>query len=127
MRYTVSSEKPVEQLLTDLQAAVAAHHFGVLNVHDLQQTLKKKGQDLPQACYILDVCNPQQAIKVLNQDMGMNVALPCRISVYEDGGGSKIGMIKPAAMLGVLSDSADLGAVAEEVEATMLAIIEDAR
>ncbi len=127
MRYTVASDKPVEQLLDDLQVAVSAHNFGVLNVHDLRQTLKNKGHDLPQACYILDVCNPQQAIKVLNQDMGMNVALPCRISVYEDGTHSKIAMIKPGAMLSALSDSAELAAVAREVEATMLAIIDDAK
>jgi uncharacterized protein (DUF302 family) len=127
MRYTVASDKPVAQLLEDLKEAVSAHEFGVLNVHDLRQTLKNKGHDLSRACYILDVCNPQQAIKVLNEDMGMNVALPCRISVYEDGAGSKIGMIKPAAMLSALSDSADLAAVAGEVEATMLAIIDDAK
>lgn len=127
MRYVVSSEKPIEQLLGDLQAAVAAHGFGVLNVLDLQQTLHKKGYDLSRACYILDVCNPQQALKVLNQDMDMSVALPCRISIYEAAGTSKIAMIKPAAMLGALSDSAELTAVADEVEATMLAIIDAAK
>lgn len=127
MRYIVASGKPVEQLLADLQAAVVAHNFGVLNVQDLQQTLKSKGHDLSRACYILDVCNPQQAIKVLNEDMSMNVALPCRISVYEDAEGSKIATIKPAAMLGALSDSAELEVVAREVEATMMAIIDEAK
>jgi uncharacterized protein (DUF302 family) len=127
MRYIVDSAKPVSQLLADVQAAVAAHKFGVLHTLDLRQTLLNKGQELANACYILDVCNPAQASKVLNQDMGMNVALPCRLSVYEEGGVSKIAMIRPAAMLGALSDAADLAAVAKEVEATLLAIIDDAK
>ncbi len=42
----------------DLEAAVKRNKFGVLHVHDLQKTLKEKGVDFPNACTILEVCNP---------------------------------------------------------------------
>jgi uncharacterized protein (DUF302 family) len=59
--------------------------------------------------------------------MSMNLALPCRVSVYTDNGQTKIGMIKPAAMLSMLSDSSELMAVAQEVEETTMAIIDQAK
>ena len=127
MRYVVDSDKPVEQLLEDTQQAVKANHFGVLNVQDLQATLKSKGFDLANRCYVLDVCNPQQAVNVLNEDMGMNVALPCRLTVYSEGGKSRLATIKPTALLAALSDSATLAKVAAEVEQTLLRIMEQAR
>ncbi|HSQ68485.1 MAG TPA: DUF302 domain-containing protein, partial [Steroidobacteraceae bacterium] len=116
MRYVVDSDKTVDQATADLEAAVLQHGFGVLHTYDLKQTLANKGVELPQECRILEVCNPQQAARVLGEDMGMNVALPCRISVYQEGGRTRIGMVRPTALLAGLSDAPGLAGVAEEVE-----------
>ena len=127
MQYVVETSKSVEQASTDLEAAVKKHNFGVLHVHNLRETLKKKGFDLPNECRILEVCNPQQAIGVLTEDMSMNMALPCRISVYEEGGKTKIGMIKPTTLLASLSQSEVLMGIAEEVERKTIQMIEEAK
>jgi hypothetical protein len=52
------------------------------------------------------VCDPQQAAKVLGADMRLNMALPCRISVFTDKGTTKIELIKPVQMLSALSREA---------------------
>lgn len=127
MKYIVETEKSVEQAVIDVETAAKNHSFGVLHIHNLQQTMKNKGVDFPHACQILEICNPHKAHAVLTADMSMNLALPCRISVYEENGKTKIGMIKPAAMLSVLSDSPELLAVAGEVEETTMAIIDAAK
>lgn len=127
MRYVVSSVKSVEQATTDLEEAVRRNGFGVLHQYDLRKTLAGKGVELPHECRILDVCNPQQAARVLTADMGMNVALPCRISVYEEGGQTRIGMVKPTAMLASLSDSLELRGVAEDVERSITRMIDAAK
>ncbi|GIX47190.1 MAG: hypothetical protein KatS3mg131_1401 [Candidatus Tectimicrobiota bacterium] len=127
MLYIVESDKPVATAARDLEAAVQRHGFGVLHVHNLQQTLKAKGIDFPHACLILEVCNPQQALRVLSQEMAVNLALPCRISVYEEGGRTKIGMVKPTALLALFPTTPSLQAVAEEVERETIAMIEEAR
>ena len=127
MQYVVETNKSVEQAYTDLEAAVKKHDFGVLYVHNLRETLKKKGFDLPNECRILEICNPQQAISVLTEDMKMNMALPCRISVYEEGGKTKIGMIKPTTLLASLSQSKVLMSIAEEVERKTIQMIEEAK
>lgn len=121
------TDKDVETATRDLEAAVKRNQFGVLHVHDLQKTLRDKGVDLPNACKILEVCNPQRALQVLTGNMGMNLALPCRISVYQEGGKTKIGMIRPTALLALFSGGAELEKVAQEVEQEILQMIAEAR
>jgi uncharacterized protein (DUF302 family) len=44
-----------------LQAAVQANHFGVMPVHNLKETMAKKGVEFAHECLIFEVCQPQQA------------------------------------------------------------------
>lgn len=83
--------------------------------------------DFPNACQILEVCNPQRANQVLTADMAVNMALPCRLSVYQEGGKTKIGMIRPTALLGLFPDAGALKAVAEEVERETMRMIDEAK
>ncbi len=95
MYYIVESSKSFEQASADLDAAVKRHGFGVLHVHDLGNTLRSKGVAFDQQCRVFEVCNPAQAARVLAADMRLNMALPCRISVYTENGATKIGLIRP--------------------------------
>ena len=127
MYYIVESQKKFEQAVADLTAAVAANGFGVLHIHDLGTTLRSKGIAFEEQCKVFEVCNPQQAAKVLATDMRLNMALPCRISVYTEKGKTRIGLIKPAAMLTALSDDPALQQVASEVEEKTIKMINEAK
>jgi uncharacterized protein (DUF302 family) len=127
MYYIVKTPKSFDQATNDLDAAVKQHGFGVLHVHDLGETLRRKGVPFTEQCRIFEVCNPQQAAKVLSEDMRLNMALPCRISVYTEKGKTLIGLIKPGNMLASLSDSKALEKVAFEVEAAILAMLDEAK
>jgi uncharacterized protein (DUF302 family) len=125
MLHIVESKKPIDQVATDLEAAAARHEFGVLGVHDLKATMAKKGVAFARECRIFEVCNPQQARKVLEANLEISTALPCRISVYEEGGLTKLATIKPSAMIELYS-TPGLAGVAQEVEATLEAIMAEA-
>jgi uncharacterized protein (DUF302 family) len=127
MYYIVDTEKSFDQAVEDLDVAVKRNDFGVLHVHDLGGTLRSKGIDFEEQCKVFEVCNPVQAAKVLSTDMRLNMALPCRISVFTDGGQTRIGLIKPAQMLSALSDDAALVEVANEVEATTVRMVDEAK
>jgi uncharacterized protein (DUF302 family) len=127
VKQVTESSKSVEQATADLQEAVKKHGFGVLHIYDLKATLKDKGAPIENECRVLEVCNPQQAQKVLSNDMSMNMALPCRVSVYEQDGHTRIGLLSPKEMLTQMSDRPELAEVAAEVEAAMLRMIEDAK
>ncbi|HQS58465.1 MAG: hypothetical protein B7Y56_12210 [Gallionellales bacterium 35-53-114] len=127
MYYIVESKKSLDQVSADLEAAVKNHKFGVLHVHDIGATLRGKGFDFAEQCKVFEVCNPGQAFKVMGNDMRLNMALPCRISVYTEKGKTMIGMIKPEQMLTMLSKDADLNKIAKEVEADMVKMIDEAK
>jgi len=127
MYYIVESKKSFEQASTDLEAAVKNHKFGVLHVHDLGATLRSKGVEFADQCKVFEVCNPGQAAKVLATDMRLNMALPCRISVYTEKNKTMIGLIKPVQMLSALSQDTTLIQVAKEVEADTIKMIDEAK
>ena len=127
MYYIIECEKSFKQASADLESAVKEHGFGVLHIHDLGNTLRSKGVAFDEDCKVFEVCNPGQAAKVLATDMRLNMALPCRISVYTENGKTKIGLIKPKKMLSSLSQDAALVQVAEEVEEKTIQMVDDAK
>jgi uncharacterized protein (DUF302 family) len=126
LKYILTSKHSVPDAIDRLTAALLARQFGVLHIHDLNKTLNGKGVPFKPECRILEVCNPQQAFKVLSDDIDLNMALPCRVSVYEKNGKTCIGMISPKGMLQALSDSPHLAEVADEVESTLKAAMDEA-
>ena len=124
--FIVNTLKSFDHACSDLQVAVVKHGFGVMAVHDLGETLRSKGIDFPESCRVFEVCNPQQAASVLGRDMSLNMALPCRISVYTDSGQTRIGMIRPGEMLRALSSDPQILDVAQQVDASTSEMINDA-
>jgi uncharacterized protein (DUF302 family) len=127
MYYVVNTEKSFEQASADLEVEVKNLGFGVLHIHDLGETLRSKGVAFEENCKVFEVCNPKQAAKVLLVDMRLNMALPCRISVFTENGCTKIGLIKPAKMLSSLSDDPALLEIANEVEDKTIQMINNSK
>lgn len=125
--YVVDTAKHFEDACADLEAAVKRYGFGVLYVHDLGATLRSKGVPFKEQCRILEICNPQQASKVLASDIRLNMALPCRISVFTEGATTRIGLIRPVHMIAGLSTDPALLQTAAEVERATVAMIDEAR
>lgn len=127
MYYIVDTNKSIEAVTRDLETAAKNNGFGVLHIHNLGATLRSKGIAFDDECRVFEICNPGQAFKVLSVDMRLNMALPCRVSVFTDKGHVKIGYIKPEDMLRGLSDDPALTQIAAEVEQAMLKIVKEAR
>jgi uncharacterized protein (DUF302 family) len=127
VKYIVETAKTVDQAAKDLEQAVTNNKFGILHMHDLKATMNKKGVNFPNECRIFEICNPKQANTVLTNDMSLNMALPCRISIWEEKGQVRIGTLQPTVLLSSLSDSEELRAVAEEVESVINTIIDQAK
>ena len=125
MLVTLSTHKSVSETAAALQVAVQANHFGVMQVHNLKETMNKKGVEFARQCLIFEVCQPQQAKKVLDQNMSVSTALPCRISIYEEGGKTVLATLKPTTLLAMFN-APQLKGVAQEVENTIVKIMKEA-
>ena len=109
----------------DLEAAALKHKFGVMAVHELKAKLQEKGVAFERECPLYEVCNPQQAKKVLEVNSEISTALPCRITVYSEGSRVTLATIRPTALIG-LFETPRLKAVADEVEAALMSIMDEA-
>ncbi len=125
MTYTKTSKHSLQETEERLRQSAQAHKFGVLNVLDIQQTLKSKGIDLQQPCRIFDVCNPQAASRALNHDMRASVVLPCRISIFAGKEGTVLATVNPTDLIRAtgLEGAEELAAY---VEKELKAIIDEA-
>ena len=125
MLITFSTNKSESETAAALQAAVPANNFGVMHVHNLKETMMKKGLEFAHECLIFEVCQPQQAKKILEANMGVSTALPCRISIYEESGKTVLATLKPTALLAMFG-APQLASVAQEVENTIVKIMKEA-
>jgi uncharacterized protein (DUF302 family) len=124
MLKVVASRKSVQEIQQVFAAVCARHRFGVLGTINLRQNLKDKGMPFERECLVFEICNPLQAQKVLEDNIAVSAALPCRIAVYQEDGGTKIAAIRPTALLGLFPNP-ELAPVAREVEEAMSRIMED--
>ncbi|WP_414663555.1 DUF302 domain-containing protein [Horticoccus sp. 23ND18S-11] len=121
---TRSTTQPLETVCTRLAEVSQRHKFGVLATHNLREKMESKGVPFSRECRVIEVCNPLQAQQVLNQAIEISTALPCRISVYEENGRTILATIKPTSLL-TLFGVAGAAAAAQEVEDTMVAIMDE--
>jgi uncharacterized protein (DUF302 family) len=125
MLFKLSTDKSMSETAAALQAAVQANRFGVMQVHNLKETMAKKGVEFGHECLIFEVCQPQQAKKVLEENMSISTMLPCRISLYEEGGKTILASLKPTALLAMF-DVPPLEEVAQDVENSIIKIMKEA-
>ena len=126
MLYKQEAHGQVQDVVERLERAIKGHQFGILGQIDLKAKMADKGVPFEHECVILEVCNPKQAKKVLDQNMDVSTSLPCRISIYEYGGKVVVAVVKPTVLLEMYEGAESLAAVAQEVEDTIVAIIDEA-
>lgn len=123
--YERTANASIDEVGQRLERAVANHKFGVLGVIDLKAKMAAKGVEFGPECRIYEVCNPQRAKQVLEQNPGVATVLPCRIAVYSAGGKVKVAALSPTEMLRLLG-TAGLQPVAEDIETHIQGMIDEA-
>ena len=125
MLIRMESRKKLETVCQDLEKAVTANKFGVMTVHNLNETMAKKGVQFDRPCRIFEVCNPHQAKKVLEQNIHISTFLPCRISVFTEGDRVVLTTLKPTELISHFN-APELEPVAREVEEALAKIMREA-
>lgn len=121
----VESAKSPQEVERSFSAAAGKHKFGVLGVHNLRQKMNEKGVAFEQDCLVLEVCNPQQAKRILGNDLSISTVLPCRVSVYQVNGRTRLATIRPTALLELFAKP-ELRLIAREVEESMFEMMKEA-
>ncbi|WP_349409197.1 DUF302 domain-containing protein [Pseudalkalibacillus sp. SCS-8] len=121
--YTVMTDKDINEACETLEAQLKEEQFGVLWDFDLKSKLNEKGLDFNKEFRVLEVCNPKEAQRVLNQNLMVGYFLPCKMVVYKDGDQTKIGMPKPTSLVTMVDDQ-EITAMAEDIEKRLVACMD---
>lgn len=125
--YTVITNKTIDETISSIEQNLKDNRFGILWQLDLTATLQKKGVDSYTTPYrILEVCNPVEAATVLGHNPLVGYFLPCKITIYESDGNTKIGLSKPTVMIGLLNDQ-ELNSIAEKIEEILIDVLEKSK
>jgi len=120
--YKLQSDKPFDEVVANLEKQTAEHKFRVLAIHDVQNTLKEKGIERG-PLKIIEVCNAGFAHKATQKEVGVAIFMPCRYSIYADGGKTHVTLARPS-MIAAMFPEAGLNDLAGEVETTLKSIME---
>jgi uncharacterized protein (DUF302 family) len=123
--YTITSSKSFDDATRAIEQTVTANGFRVLHTHDVQQTFAEKGV-ARDAYKIVEVCNVKYANQALRADPLVGLMMPCKINVFTEQGVTKISLLLPS-LLSEFFPHANLGALAQEVETILRAVVDSAK
>lgn len=117
MGYTIDREfdRPFDDVVADVEGALAEEGFGILCDIDVRATLREKLDEEFRNYRILGACNPPLAHEALEEELELGALLPCNVVVYEtDDGAVGVSAVDPGTMLSIV-DNPDLDPIADEV------------
>ncbi|XPV68015.1 MAG: DUF302 domain-containing protein [Halarcobacter sp.] len=121
MQYIVESKKSVDEVVDAIQEKISEYKFGILHIHEISNILKSKGLEFKNECRVLEVCNPNYAKTLLDEDMKLAVILPCKIAVYTQEGKTNISINSLTQLVDDINP--DMLELAQEIQDTLLELI----
>ncbi|WP_299095369.1 DUF302 domain-containing protein [uncultured Metabacillus sp.] len=121
--YTVETKDNIQTAISSLEETLKEEKFGVLWEFDIKGKLQEKGLEFNQDYKVLEVCNPQEAQRILSENQMVGYFLPCKIVVYSDQGKTKIGMPRPTALVSMVNDD-KIKELAKDIEHRLIGCID---
>ncbi len=123
--YTVQTNKSFDEAVESIALETEKAGFRVLHIHDVQDTLSKKGFTI-EPLKIIEICNAKNAYEALQKNISLALMLPCKINVYEKNGMVSLSALRPTVMKNVFPDM-DMTDLITEVDERMKEIVDKAK
>ncbi|MBI5267048.1 MAG: DUF302 domain-containing protein [candidate division Zixibacteria bacterium] len=122
--YELTTPKPFDTVVANLEKLAPEGQFRVLHVHDVKATLAEKGFERG-PLKIIEVCNSAFAHQALQKSIDVALFMPCKFSVYTEGGKTHVCLGRPSIISQMLPGSG-LEQLAADVEERLKKIMHQA-
>jgi uncharacterized protein (DUF302 family) len=121
--FNITLDQPFDEAIETVKNALMQEQLGIVSEIDVQAVFKAKMDKDIDPYRILGACNPKLADRALEAEPNAGVLLPCNLVVRQEGEGTVISFMDPAAVLG-LSASDVVSAVGAEAKEKLLRVME---
>lgn len=122
--YTINTKKSFDNVVNAVIAETEKAGFKVLYIHDVKETLEKKGFTI-EPLKIIEICNANHAFAVLKKDINLSLFLPCKINVYTKNNKTYISAFKPE-VIQEISKRKNIASIIEKVNNAVISIVQNA-
>lgn len=114
-------DRPFDEAVEAVTAALAAQGFGVISRIDLQKVFAEKLGQSFRRYTILGACNPGLANRVITARPDAGLLLPCNVTVEDTDSGTLVRLVDAEQMMGVgnLGDVAEIAELASDAGARL--------
>ncbi len=120
--FGVRLKLPYDEAVGRVKEALKTEGFGVLTEIDVRMTMREKLGVEMEPYIILGACNPPLAHRALELEPDIGLLLPCNVVVRAEGATSRIDIVDPQAMLGIVGNE-QIGPVAEEAKQRLQRVV----
>jgi uncharacterized protein (DUF302 family) len=122
---TVLKDKSFDEVIDNVKTELAKEGFGIPAEIDMQKTFKMKLDINFRKYRILGACNPEYALKAVENEKNIGVLLPCSVIVQEHNNGDvEVAAVDPLASMMAVSNPA-VQEVATEITRRLERVIEN--
>eukprot|EP00697_Spironema_sp_BW2_P016737 gnl/Spiro4/8131_TR4290_c0_g1_i1.p1 gnl/Spiro4/8131_TR4290_c0_g1~~gnl/Spiro4/8131_TR4290_c0_g1_i1.p1 ORF type:complete len:145 (-),score=26.71 gnl/Spiro4/8131_TR4290_c0_g1_i1:59-463(-) len=121
--FVLRSGRNFEATVAAVQDATVANRFSVLNLTNIGDSLRSKGQHFSEQLVVLSICNGVEASNLLHVDLRVSTVLPCRVSVYSQEGVVYVAFHRPTFFMSAFANP-QIDEAAARVEQILTRIVE---
>ncbi|MBN2796545.1 MAG: DUF302 domain-containing protein [Clostridia bacterium] len=122
--YEIATERSLEDTFKALQVALKENGFGTLFSLNFKDKFKEHDLPYEKDFYVLEVCNPIYAHQILGISENIGYFLPCKVVLHKVNEITRIGMLKPTALIHMVSDNMEAFDLAKAVEERIILSIQ---
>ena len=115
MIYKTETNYPLETVKAQLAEKAKQLGFGILGSYEFKKLLKDRGFEITRDVTVYELCNPVAAHKALNTLPEISVYLPCKLSLYTEGGVTVLATIGIEDMLNAVDVDEEFKAHLQEI------------
>ena len=127
--YKISTDKPFETVLKNLEQAIVNNDFSIITTHDMRKTFEKNNLEVSQdfEYKILELCNAKKAHKVLKMSYDLGIMMPKSIIISRENNQTflRYMQMKPW-MVGMMFPNINIAPMSKKVMGTMKKIVHEA-